>query len=139
MHVMAINTKKVDAIKFSKIGSEKKFWYITDNNHDDMLLSSCSITFQNNLYVFGGVGSFVDQVSKLINFRFVVIGRLEFHFIHGACANAGNKFIYLCFHLGNDDDMKLCRHATQPDGSFLPIEKSDHTHARISIAASECE
>ena len=139
LHVMAMNPRQLEATKFGKTGTTVDFSYVTNNNYDDMLLSSCSLTFQNDLYVFGGAKSFVNQVSKLINYRFVVIGRLKFQFLLGACATAGNDYIYLCFHLGTKEEMRLCRYAPRPDGTFSPIEKSNHRHGRISIAASKCK
>ena len=107
--------------------------------YDDFLDSSCSLTFQNNLYVFGGANHFEKQVRKLVGFRLVTFSSLEFSFKLGACTNVGDEFIYLCFHYGNDDEQRLCRYAQNPDGSFAQTEKSDHTHREKSIAAIDCK
>ena len=103
----------------------------------DIVKSSCSITFQNTLYLFGGAGSLQKQVTKLSGFRLVSVGTLNFSLIRGACANVDNKFLYLCFHFGDDNDKKLCRYSTKATGSFSSIEKSFYRHAGISIAAAE--
>ena len=107
--------------------------------YDDILESSCSLTFQNNLFVFGGANHLEKQVRKLVGFRLVTFSSLEFNFKLGACTNVGNEFVYLCFHSGNDNEKRLCRYAKKPDGFFAETDNSIHTHLANSIAAIDCK
>ena len=57
--------------------------------------SSCSLTWQNELYVFGG-GSKKTQISKVQSCRLAPIGQLAFNH-NGDCVNVAGKAVVLCF------------------------------------------
>ena len=113
------------------------------------LYRSCSMTFQNNHYVFGGdniplyQGSPEEesstQISKLNGLKLERVGDLGFNFIDGACANVNDTMVYLCF---PSNDLKQCRFTSQPEGFeelYQQISKSNDEHKKISIAASKCK
>ena len=51
---------------------------------DTEVFASCSITFQNRFYVFGGATE-TRQVSQVAQCRLKQIGKLDFDFQNGAC------------------------------------------------------
>merc|ERR1712106_85099 len=95
---------------------------------------SCSMTWQNELYIFGGYFK-KRQISKLIGCELTKIGELEFDHYGGACANVADTKLYLCFNLGSGDYNK-CRVALSPTGIFEEINRSNFDHHYTRIAAS---
>ena len=83
---------------------------------------SCSITWQNQHYVFGGTNE-KTQISKIVGCGLTKIGDLDFDHYYGACSNMADEKIYLCFNDANGDK-KVCRMATSPTGNFSEIDKS---------------
>ena len=71
--------------------------------------------------------------------RLRLVGKLEFNFNVGACANVDNRLIYLCFNTSNSDDKKKCRYSTSPLGEFEQISDSNHEHGYTRIAADKCK
>ena len=94
---------------------------------------SCSVTFRNNFYIFGGADSYNRQVSQLSVNRLERIGTLDFNLYTGACAVINDDQIYLCF---DYYDEKQCRFSSGPLNVFHKIAKSAQQHRLISIAAS---
>ena len=100
------------------------------------VISSCSLTWQGEFYVFGG-SSKRRQISKLEGCELKQIGRLESLFVSGACANLANEKIYLCFSVYPDkDEYYTCRVGTSPTGSFEKVQNSANDHDMTRIAAS---
>ena len=97
-------------------------------NHNLEIDASCSVVFQNTLYVYGGKDKPVGyqnqrQISKVTGCQLDRIGSLKFDFYHGACTVFQNKTIMLCFDGGNDEG-HICRVSESPDGTFKQISKS---------------
>ena len=99
--------------------------------HQTSVHGSCSLTFRNSLYVFGGIDE--KQVSQLNGNRLERIGNLDFEFYHGACANLKDKYFYLCF---SNDELRQCRFSLGATKEFHKFTKSSDRHGEISIAAS---
>ena len=57
---------------------------------------SCSLTWQNELYVFGG-DTQRTQISKVQSCRLAPIGQLAFEHYFGDCVNVAGNAIVLCF------------------------------------------
>ena len=56
---------------------------------------SCSISWQNQFFVFGG-GNQTQQISKLVGCELSRVGTLDFGHSYGGCANVANNQVYLC-------------------------------------------
>ena len=97
---------------------------------------SCSLTYQNMLYIFGGKGSNYRQISMLIGCQLRRIGSLDFDH-SGACTTVANARIYLCFNGNNEADFTKCRYANDPLGVFTDITSSVYPHNGSPVAASE--
>ena len=65
-------------------------------NDDTEVYLSCSVTFKNELFIFGGAQR-KQQISKLVKCELKNIGRLGFNHRQAACANVNDDAIYLCF------------------------------------------
>ena len=112
--------------------SQPKFKYGSQTS----VFQSCSLTYRNYLYVFGGGGSFKQQASKLSGNKLERIVDLEFEFHRGSCANVNHEFIYLCFSWPSDDEVRQCRFSSGVKETFHKTTKSVDRHGAISIAAS---
>ena len=92
---------------------------------------SCGVTFKNNYYIFGGqyTSMRILQVSAcyLIN-----IGSLGFYSSLGA-SGSNEDVMVLCFGSG---DMKSCRKASSPNGTWTEMALSTYEHRFTAIAAS---
>ena len=99
---------------------------------------SCSLTFRNQFYLFGGDQGYTRQISRLNGCSIERIGSLDFESSWGGCANVNDDRIYLCFSR-DKDDYRTCRYAVDPVGEFTIAEQSLHPHQGIRIAASESE
>ena len=95
---------------------------------------SCSVTFRNSFYIFGGGNTYKKQVSQLSVNRLKRIGSLDFDFCVGACAVINDDQIYLCF---DYYATKQCYYSSGPLETFYEIAKSAQNHDVISIAASQ--
>ena len=80
---------------------------------DTSVWLSCSLTFQNQHYVFGGSSGYVRQISRTVGCRLQRIGDLPFDHYYAACTAVGDDRIYLCFDL-NSADHKTCDSTTGP-------------------------
>ena len=105
---------------------------------DSEVRSSCSVTWKNEFYVFGG-NSKKRQISKLNGCELKSIGTLGFDHHAGSCSNMNDKTLYLCFNIDVTDDYKKCRSTTDPLGSFIeiPVTTYDHRYARTTASESE--
>ena len=95
---------------------------------------SCSVTWQNQFYIFGGDKK-KNQVSMLNGCKLERVGTLTFDHWLGACA-AANQKILLCFNLSVNDGKK-CRMASSPTGQFSEISSSKFDHQQTRIAVGE--
>ena len=68
------------------------------------VLGSCSLTWQTELYVFGGFNK-KTQISKVQSCRLAPIGKLAFDHNQG-CVNVAGKKVVLCFNYWNTDYKK---------------------------------
>ena len=90
---------------------------------------SCSLTWENELYVFGG-NSKQTQISKVTSCRLEPIGQLKFNHHLGDCVNvAGNKVI-LCFNNASGDSKKW---------RFSEMKLSQYDHSWTRIATNDGE
>ena len=105
---------------------------------DTSVYGSCSLTFRNQLYVFGGESPFKRQLSKLVGCQLQRVGSLAFDLELGSCASVADSKVYLCFN-SFSSDTKKCRFASDPEASFTAATSSVYEHQQISIAASDCE
>ena len=103
---------------------------------------SCSLTWQNELYVFGGsTKQTKSQISKVKSCRLEPIGELKFDHAYGDCVNVAGKQIVLCFNYGllQDGDLKKCRMAASPTDEFSKMAPSEYNHAQTRIATNDGE
>ena len=134
-NVLVLNTyKSKKAVLISGEGqSQPKFEYGSETS----VYSSCSMTYRNIFYVFGGTDTFKRQVSKLSGNRLERIGDLDFDLHAGACANVNNEYIYLCFSSPDHDELRQCRYSSGVEKTFRKTAKSVDRHESITIAASK--
>ena len=102
----------------------------------DATISSCSLTYRNRFYVFGGHEDHLRQISEVAQCSLRRIGSLTFDHREGACSNVGDRKLYLCFGQWSQNTNKKCRSAAKPLGEFIDIELSEYDHDRIKTAAS---
>ena len=57
---------------------------------------SCSVTFQNEYFVFGGYKQ-KRQISKIEGCQLKRIASLSFNLEYGGCANVADNQVYVCF------------------------------------------
>merc|ERR1711935_785762 len=97
------------------------------------VFASCSLTWENDLYVFGGYYK-KTQISKVKSCRLEPIGQLDFNLYYGDCVNVASNKIVLCFNSETNGDFKQCRMAPLPTGAFSKITPSqfDHRYTRIA-------
>ena len=114
---------------------DTNFDFVFDGTEVD---NSCSMTWQNNFYIFGGAEPYKKrQIAQLIGCRLTSIGYLDFNHTEGACANVADEKLYLCFNGEFGDDHNQCRVALSPTGDFEEINQSSYGHLQTRIAASE--
>ena len=96
---------------------------------------SCSITWQNRHYVFGG-SMHRTQISQIVGCQLKKIGDLSFDHNNGRCANDQDEKLYLCFN-SNTNDYQKCRIGTSPTGQFVEITSSYAEHYLGGLAAGQ--
>ena len=108
-----------------------------DFTYDDgtEVSGSCSLVWQNQNFVFGGVEK-QRQIAKIGHCRLFRIGELDFDFTYAPCANVNNEKILLCF---TEMDKDKCRSLSSPTGSYEDVPRSSYEHQFTKIAASESE
>ena len=102
--------------------------------NDVEVYHSCSLTWHNELYVYGG-NSEKTQISKVTACRLERVGELTFTHNFGDCVNVADEQIYLCFNHRNRD-LKKCRVGSSPMGQFGEILPSHFDHANTRIATN---
>ena len=98
---------------------------------------SCSLTWQNELYVFGGLKK-RTQISKVQSCRLEPIGDLKFEHLYGDCVNVAGKKVVLCFN-NRSSEWKKCRMASSPTGRFREMAPSQYEHGVTRIATNDGE
>lgn len=99
--------------------------------------NSCSVTWRNELYIFGGRHR-KQSISKLNGLRLDYLGNLEFDHSFGACSVMNDQFIFLCFNDNyNGDDWKRCRRSTGPMETFTEIAFTQYEHRTTSTSSSD--
>ena len=107
---------------------------------DTSVHMSSSVTFQNEFFVFGGTGTYKNQLSKIVGTQLRRVGTLPFDHNYATSANVGDSFVYLCFN--NDEaDFKKCRMANHPEAEFQQVAHTvyDHRYSRIAASPSKYE
>ena len=115
---------------------DKDFNFEIDEEVD--VLNSCSLTWKNELYVFGGI-KWHRQISKVTSCRLAPIGQLKFDHYYGDCANVAGNAIVLCFSALVLDDSTKCRMASSPTGAFSEMTQSQYEHRNTRIATNDGE
>ena len=103
---------------------------------DSEIRGSCSVTWQNVFYVFGG-NTKKRQISKLDGCELKSVGTLEFDHNLGSCSNMNDNMLYLCFNTDAADDYSKCRSATGPLETFTEIPTTSYDHRYARTASSE--
>ena len=93
--------------------------------------SSCGVTFQNILFIYGGQSN-TRQILQVTDCSLSPIGTLPFDHDAGACESS-NGIIVLCF---DTNDAKQCRQATTPLGEWSDMALSTYDHRFTQIATS---
>ena len=99
---------------------------------------SCSLTWQNELYVLGGYNT-RTQISKMNKCRLEPVGELPFDHYYGDCVNVADGRVYVCFNSYDSVDKKKCRVASSPYGLFDEISLSLYDHSQTRIATNDGE
>ena len=136
--VMILSTYKaasVPVLTNAAALEDKDFGFEIDEEAE--VYGSCSLTWENELYVFGGTLK-RTQISKVTSCRLEPVGQLAFNHKSGDCVNVARDKIVLCF---NDEknDRKKCRRASSPTGIFSEMMPSQYTHSNIRIATNDGE
>ena len=97
---------------------------------------SCSVTFQNEMWMFGGFTE-MRQVSKVVGCTLKRVADLTFDFHEGACT-VGRNEVYLCFDNWQKNGKK-CWKSQNPQGEYARIADTSYEHSEIRIAASNGE
>merc|ERR1711970_25274 len=92
---------------------------------------SCSVTLENNHYIFGGQHN-MRQILQVDNCGLTNIGSLPFDFYYGACDKANNGFV-LCF---ASTQPNTCRKSLSPTGPWTEMAPTKHGYAYNAIAGS---
>ena len=122
------------AVLVDSTGRQDKLECFT-HDKDSEVYRSCSVTWNNELYIFGGAHN-KRQISKLVRYKLQVIGNLPFDFQFGGCTTMASGKLFLCFSLY---DYKRCQWSTEPLGHFYNSTLAFHYHDSIRISSSECK
>ena len=139
--VLAINTFNGSLVDYK--GKKQAFSIDPSGGYDELNFdfadntevdNSCSLVFNNMMYVFGGSNE-RRQISQVTGCGLERIGNLAFDF-SGACTVISNKEIMLCFSWWNGEG-RVCRVGQSPTGSFNTIKQSNYHHYLTHIASNE--
>ena len=115
---------------------DRDFHFSIDGNAK--VFQTCSLTWQNEQYIFGGSRDYKQQILKVNSCKLELVGALSFDHIEGGCVNVANNQIYMCFnnHIG---DYRQCRVGSSPLGQFkvIPPSRVDHQAAKIATNNGE--
>ena len=106
-----------------------------EQNDNTEAYESCSINWENQLYIFGGRNE-RRQISRLNGYKVERIGTLPFDQWIGGCTVMANQFIFLCFN-NNYNDYKRCRRSTGPLETFSEVPLAQYSHSDVPPSSSE--
>ena len=118
-------------------GTEIKDFYF-EIDEESQVLNTCSVTWENELYVFGGQFPKTKQIKKVTSCRLEVVGELAYGNYFGDCVNFANEKIVFCFN-NIVGDFNKCRMVSSPTGAFTEMARSQHGHALTKIATDNGE
>jgi hypothetical protein len=95
--------------------------------------ASCSITWQNQHFIFGGDKE-KRQISQIKGCQLERVSNLKLAHTRGACVNVLDEMVYLCFDWNNT---KKCLKSDHPLGDFEPTENTQYRHGYTRIATSQ--
>ena len=95
---------------------------------------SCGVTYQNKHLIFGGNVN-KRQILQVDECGLIKLGSLPFDHRLGACCSTEDVMI-LCFNYNDENDLKKCRQASSPTGSWSELALSSFEHRDTAIAAS---
>ena len=128
---------KVPVLTNSAGRDDKDFNFEIDDEVE--VANSCSLTWQNELYVFGGHSQTARyQIAKVQSCRLTPIGKLAFAHYTADCVSVAGKKIVLCFN-STSADRKKCRMAASPTGAFSEMKLSQYEHKYTRIATNDGE
>ena len=99
---------------------------------DSEVYASCSLTWNNQMYVLGGLTS-PNQVQKIENCSLKLKGNLPFNLRLGTCTTVNEETIVACFDYFNTS--ACYKSSTGPIGLFDSLPDSTFTHREARIAA----
>ena len=140
--VLILNTDRlinVPVLTNSAALVDKDFNFEIDEKAE--VYRSCSLTWENELYVFGGESK-TTQISKVTSCRLEPVTGATLNFDHkeGDCVSVAGKKVVLCFgKSGNNEITKKCRWASSPTGTFSDVESSQYNHRWTRIATDDGE
>ena len=126
------NAPQIRPLIFDKSGSYSyNIWFKFEERTG--VYQSCSLTFQNKMFVFGGLNQFIDQISIVDKCSLKRFKSLPFHFISGGCA-VSSDLVYLCFGYSG---YHKCDYASDTDMNFQQLtSKAIYHHKTTRIAGS---
>ena len=130
-----VNVKNVPVLTNASGREDRNFYFLMGENAH--VSYSCSITFKNEHFVFGGNAE-RKQISQIVGCELKRVGSLTFDHFYGACTNVANNLIYLCFNV-SPENKKKCRVSSSPSGNFEEINESPNEHAYIRLASNNCK
>ena len=130
------NAASVPVLINAAAGESKDFNFEIDE--EAQVYYSCSLTWQNELFVIGGNNSKKTQISKVTSCRLEPVGQLAFDHYFGTCVNVANNKVILCFNNASGDYNK-CRMASSPTGEFSEMAPSQYDHRYTRIATDNGE
>ena len=99
---------------------------------------SCSLTWHNKFYIFGGE-KYKNQRSQVVGTELKRLDDLAFDHQQATCDVMGTEKIFLCFHNNKMKDKRRCRMGSDPLGEFNQTIYSTYAHSDADIAASDCK
>ena len=103
-----------------------------DLSVENEVYASCSVTWNNQLYILGGLKS-PNQVQQIENCSLKIKGKLPFKLRLGTCTTVNYESIVACF---DYFDKSACyKSSTGPIGLFESLPDSTFTHREARIAA----
>ena len=129
------DSKNLPIMTNSAAREDEDFFFELDEKAE--VYKSCSLTWQNELHVFGGKSE-KTQISKVTSCRLEPIGKLAFNHYYGDCVNVADNKVILCFNNENGDYNK-CRMASSPTGAFSEMALSQYHHRITRIATDDGE
>ena len=120
-----------------KPDGQQEEWKCFEKDLTKEIYLSCSVNWQNQLYIFGGESQ-KRQILRLTGHKLEYAGQLSFDHKMGACSVMADQYIFLCF--GTTPffaDSNRCRRSTGPLNQFTDIALSTYDHGLTQTSCSE--